>query len=167
MWVFFVTLEYMSSSFSFDYFGSTIHATPLGVDFVPPLSETLTAHCLPLTADGKIVSVDIVGRGIDIPGGHIEDGESAIEAMQRETKEEAMITVDNVKLIDVWHLTSDNAALGLAEKPHILLYKGLVTSVGDFTPNSEVSKRLLLTQDEFLQAYYGGKAQAQLLLDAA
>ena len=157
----------MTSTFSFTYFGSTIEAKSLGTGFLPALKQTLTAHCIPFTPDGNIVAINIIGRGIDIPGGHIEDGESAIEAMVRETKEEANISVASPTLIDVWHLTSDDPSLGLTEKPYLLVYVADVVSMEVFQPNSEASERLMLEPKDFIKRYFAGKEQAALLIDRA
>ena len=155
----------MLETFSFAYFGSEIQVNSLGAGFLPPLKQTLTAHCIPFTPDGNIVAINIIGRGIDIPGGHIEDGESAIEAMVRETKEEANISVASPTLIDVWHLTSDDPSLGLTEKPYLLVYVADVVSMGVFQPNSEASERLVLSPDDFIARYFAGKEQAALIIN--
>jgi len=155
------------TSFTFNYFGSTIEATSLGVDFVPDIQKTLTSHCIPFTTDGKIVAVNIINRGIDIPGGHIEENETAIEAMQRETQEEAKVSVTNPVLIDVWRLVSTNNQLGLLQKPYLLLYAADIISMEDFTPNEETDKRLILEPDDFIEKYFGDKQQARAMIDAA
>ncbi len=155
------------TSFTFDYFGSTIEATPLGVEVVPDIQKTLTSHCIPFTTDGKIVAVNIINRGIDIPGGHIDDGETAIEAMQREVQEEAQISIQNPALIDVWRLTSTNERLGLLQKPYLLLYAADVASMKDFVPNDETDERLILNPDDFIARYFGDTQQARAMVDAA
>lgn len=157
----------MTSTFSFTYFGSTIEAKSLGTDFLPALKQTLTAHCIPFTPDGNIVAINIIGRGIDIPGGHIEDGESAIDAMRRETQEEASITIAHPELVDVWHLTSTNAKLGLTERPYIVIYLADVMSIDNFQPNNEASERLMLEPNDFIKRYFAGEEQAALLIDKA
>lgn len=157
----------MSETFSFNYFGSTIKARSLGLSFIPPLEQTITAHCVPVTSDGKVVAVDVINRGIDMPGGHIDPGETAEDAMHRETHEETFVTVGEPILIDVWQLSSDNERIGLTEKPYLLLYAAKVVSIEEFTPNDEVSRRLILTPDEFVDQYFGDKAQARKMVDQA
>jgi 8-oxo-dGTP pyrophosphatase MutT (NUDIX family) len=157
----------MSKTFTFDYFGSIITATSLGTDSVPALRETLTSHCVPFTSDGKIVAVNIIGRGVDIPGGHIDENESAVEALRRESYEEAQITIGNPILIDVWKLSSTNEELGLSEKPYILLYSAHVESMQDFMANNEVSERLIMEPDDFVATYFGDKQQARIMIDKA
>ena len=157
----------MTKPFSFNYFGSKIQANSLGAGFLPPLKQTLTAHCIPFTPDGNIVAINIIGRGIDIPGGHIEDGESAIDAMTRETQEEASVTIAHPELVDVWHLTSTNAKLGLTERPYIVMYVADVIFMDNFQPNDEASERLILSPDDFITQYFAGEMQAALLIDRA
>jgi 8-oxo-dGTP diphosphatase len=157
----------MTETFSFDYFGSIITAEPLGINAVPPIQETLTSHCIPFTNDGKIVAVYIVGRGVDIPGGHIEDNESAVDAMIRETHEEAHITVENPTLIDVWRLSSTNEQIGLLQKPYLLLFQASVVSMDTFVPNNEASERLILAPEEFVAQYFGDSQQARVMVDRA
>jgi 8-oxo-dGTP diphosphatase len=155
------------TTFSFNYFGSAIEAAPLGIDFVPDVHETLSSHCMPFTTDGKVVAVNIINRGIDIPGGHIDDNETALQAVQREAQEEAQISVKNPVLIDVWRLTSMNDQLGLLQKPYLLLYAADVTSMKDFVPNDEADERLILEPDDFIAKYFGDKQQAQVMVDSA
>ncbi|HEY8992879.1 MAG TPA: NUDIX domain-containing protein [Candidatus Microsaccharimonas sp.] len=155
------------TTFSFNYFGSTIEAKTLGIDFLPDIQETLTSHCVPLTVDGKIVAVNIINRGIDIPGGHIDDNETAIEAMQREAHEEARISIENPVLIDVWRLTSANNQLGLSQKPYLLLYTANVVSMEDFVPNHEADERLILEPEDFIAKYFGDKQQARVMVERA
>lgn len=157
----------MTETFSFDYFGSTVNAKSLGADIIPPIQETLTSHCVPFTATGKIVAVHVIGRGIDIPGDHIDTDETAIEAMQREAQEEAQITVINPILIDVWHLSSSNEKLGLTQKPYLLLYSVDVDSIDSFIPNNEVNERLLLDSDAFIASYFGDSKPAQIMISKA
>lgn len=154
--------------FSFNYFGSTILARSLGPDWIPPLEETLSAHCVPLTADTTIVAVNVLGRGIDIPGGHIDEGETALEAVKREAFEEAGITVTNLALIDVWKLSSsDEKMRGLAKKPYLLVYVADIESMPPFTPNNEVDERFVLEPQEFVARYFANSVQAQSLVNKA
>lgn len=157
----------MLETFSFRYFGSTITARSLGIGSIPPLNQTITAHCVPITGDGKVMAGDVIGRGVDIPGGHIDEGETAEEAMHRETHEEISITVEKPVLIDVWKLSSDDERIGLKTKPYLLLYAAKVKLIEDFVPNNEVSKRLILSPDEFAFEYFGNKEQARKMVAQA
>jgi len=155
------------TTFSFNYFGSPIEATSLGTTFIPDVLEVISSHCVPITIDGKIVAVHIVNRGIDIPGGHVDDKETAIEAMRREVQEEAQLLVDSPVLIDVWQLTSVNTQLGLRQKPYLLVYAARVTLLDDFISTEEADERLILEPEDFIAKYFGDKQQARIMINAA
>lgn len=158
----------MHPSFSFDYFGTTITARPQGAADIPPLSRVLSAHCVPIVNNDRIITVNIIGRGFDIPGGHVDAGEAAEEAVRRESYEEARIHVKDLQLIDVWHLTSDNEKLGLKEKPYLLLYVAEVSDIDEFsTRNNEANERRIISVDDFVEEYFGGKELAKYIVDRA
>lgn len=58
----------------------------------PPAANISTAHCLAFDGDDLVLALH-TSRDWTIPGGHLEPGESAEEAMHREAREEAGITV--------------------------------------------------------------------------
>ena len=58
----------------------------------PPEEHVSAAHCLAFSGD-RIVLARHVDRQWTIPGGHVEPGESVIEAMRREALEEAGVVV--------------------------------------------------------------------------
>ncbi|HUR77076.1 MAG TPA: NUDIX domain-containing protein [Acidimicrobiales bacterium] len=65
------------------------------LDRSPPAAANIsTAHCLAFDGD-KIVLAFHTSRDWTIPGGHLEEGETAEDAMKREALEEAGIVVTN------------------------------------------------------------------------
>ncbi|QHE51751.1 NUDIX hydrolase [Pontibacillus sp. HMF3514] len=60
--------------------------------------------------DGQLMMVDLVDRGWDFPGGHIETGETPIECFKREAMEEGYVEGDCAFLgtIEVNHSENPN-----------------------------------------------------------
>lgn len=153
--------------FSFNYFGSTITAQSLGTGRIPDDTQVLTACCVSVLDDGHIVAVNVTGRGVDIPGGHVDPGETPIQAMHRELFEEARITVDTPILIDTVLFTSDDEKLGLTEKPYMLMYAANVLKVETFTPNDEIEERLFLSPEAVPDVYFADSIYAAHVVQKA
>lgn len=153
--------------FSFNYFGHIIIARSLGTIAMPDITKLISAHVVPITFDGNIIAVNIISRGWDIPGGHIDAGElSPITALSREASEEAQITVVDPVLIDVLELKSDTLS-SLVAKPYMALYAARVDKVDEFTPNEEVSTREIMTTETFIENYFGNKSYATQMMNSA
>ena len=67
-------------------------------DQLPPEDLTVTVHALCFQAD-KILMALHPERGWDVPGGHVEPGESLEDALIRETHEEAGALICNIRPI--------------------------------------------------------------------
>jgi 8-oxo-dGTP diphosphatase len=88
---------------------------------------------LPVTAvkvyavqDGSLLLTK-VGRGWDLPGGHIEGGETPEVALRREIMEETGATVDSIKLIGYLRITNTKENERNKRYPKqscILIFKG-------------------------------------------
>lgn len=63
-------------------------------EVVAPADLTRTAFVLPYLEDGTLVMAMNRRRGLEIPGGHIDSGESAVDAACREAMEETGCVVD-------------------------------------------------------------------------
>lgn len=149
-------MSIFEEAFTFNYFGHTINARSLGTETIPATSAVTSVHVAPVTPDGEVVTVNIKGRGFDIPGGHIDEGEdSPVTALNRELREEANITIFAPILIDVLRIQCDT--LDLSDKPYMLLYAARVDQMNDFTANDEVSERVIMQPDEFINNYFGNK----------
>ena len=69
-------------------------------DVWPPEANVSAAHCLAFSGD-RIVLARHVERQWTIPGGHVEAGETVLEAMHREALEEAGVVVGPPTLLAV------------------------------------------------------------------
>ena len=156
----------LSEPFSFSYFGHTILASSLGPVEIPDISRIISVHVVPLATDGSIIAINVTGRGWDIPGGHVDEGEpSPLSTLSREAREEANLTTLEPILIDV--LTLKCETLDLSAKPYMLVYAAQVWDLGDFTPSDEVSERSLMSKKKFISNYFGNTTYATRMIDAA
>jgi 8-oxo-dGTP diphosphatase len=104
-------------------------------------------------ADSNVVVVDVRSRGVDLPGGHVEEHEtSATQTLKRELIEEANVTVKDLELLDVLLVSSD--LIGPNDKCYIVIFLANVDTLGEFTPNDEIGNRLILNVDEFSEQYF-------------
>ena len=100
------------------------------VDFFP---GTMSPD-LPITAvkvyvfqDDKLLLTNILSRGWDLPGGHIEPGETPEQAVSRELTEETGASVARIELIGYLHITNEQENERNGKYPRescILVYKG-------------------------------------------
>jgi 8-oxo-dGTP pyrophosphatase MutT (NUDIX family) len=89
-------------------------------------------------------------RGWDIPGGHVEPGETPIRAFERELAEETgCVLLPDALLVAVLKSTQDPST-GIA------VYRGTCT-VGVFTPMYETEAAKFVTANELLNIYFGDK----------
>ena len=97
-----------------------------------------------------------------LPGGRIEDGETAEKALARELVEEANATVHRSAKIGTQRV--DDSVEG---KSYGAFYWCRVTVDGDFSPKHEVTERYLVTPAEFLDRLYWGRTNpiAAMLLE--
>jgi 8-oxo-dGTP diphosphatase len=155
-----------SISFNFNYFGTTYSARSLGKDTMPQFNEVISTHVVPMTHDGRIIAVNVVSRGVDAPGGHVEDNEhSPLETLTREVYEEAKITISQPVLIDVLEIKRTTSTT--MNKKYTLIYAANVNQIETFTPTAEISERLILKPQEFIDHYFADKAYAEHMAEAA
>ena len=117
---------------------------------VLPAKENLSAVFLIAIKGTKILAIEN-DRGWEIPGGHIEEGETHEQALVRELHEEAGATVSNPRLIAV--VESDNQ--DRYKDKVMLMYATDVFELGEFTPSSDAFSRELIEIDEFFKRYKG------------
>jgi len=100
------------------------------VEFLPataPPGLPVTAVKIYVFQDDKLLLTHINTRGWDLPGGHIEAGETAEEAVVRELKEETGAGVSRFGLIGYLKVTNEKENKVNRKYPRvscILVYKG-------------------------------------------
>lgn len=119
---------------------------------MPPFKDVTSVSAIPFTEDGKLVVVNLRHRGLDLPGGHVEQGElSPLDTVTREVMEEACMTVKNLTLAEV--IVSDY----YPDRPtYMLLYAAFVNELLEFAPNDEASERVVINQKDFISRYQAG-----------
>ena len=121
-------------------------------------AEPVTAvHCFCFAGE-ELILVDVTGRGVTIPGGHVETGEGLLDCLQRELAEEACVTVDSPSLLGA---VECDHSVNPAFQPNLrypqlgsqLLYVGIVTQILPFVGLHETSKRIMIPAAECLERY--------------
>lgn len=122
------------------------------------MNESVSAVFLVAMRDDSILAVRNE-RGWDIPGGHVEHGESPASALARETLEEAGATFS-------W--AEPFAMVSMSGRHDVMLF--YATSAFDlfgFTPTDDALERALMPLDEFMSRYSGPLNVLRWLVDGA
>lgn len=130
--------------FDFEFDGRRTSSRFVASEWVPP--QALTTAALGFVFDGDaMLLARIAGRDWDLPGGHIEPGETAEEAMRREVMEEAGVRVGRARLFAHQHLHSDDPVPEGWRYPHpdayMVFYLAEVERVEPFTATLESTER--------------------------
>lgn len=115
-----------------------------------PKQENISAVFLICLKDDKILAIRN-DRGWDIPGGHIEKGESSEEALIREVNEEAGASFSNQKLFAIVESTNQD----IYKDKVMLLYTTDTFVLGEFVPSEDAFDREIIDIEEFLKRYSG------------
>jgi len=145
--------------------GQVVNFVPLSADFMPPFDKVTSVSVVPFTADGQIVAA-ILERGVDLPGGHVQEGERAFdEVARREAYEEAGITLRDVRVAQV--IQSDYYGSAPDDLTYMVQATAFVDAFADFIPTDESSGRVMLSIDEFLRRYIAGDTEMMRRIVAA
>ena len=132
-------------------------------DFVEPEQpvsfERITAVAVIVWADnGHIVAVELQ-RGIDIPGGHVQLGETSVAAVaHREVVEEACVRIGAVLLVGYLKSAAGYIAIVTARLVELL----------PFTATDESRDRCIISPEVFVERYAAGnRALMSRLIDRA
>jgi 8-oxo-dGTP pyrophosphatase MutT (NUDIX family) len=123
-----------------------------------PKVEIISAVFLIGFADGKILS-SRNERGWDIPGGHVEAGESLVAALNRELQEEAGATAHNPRPYALLTLRGRTKSM--------MFFTTKDLQVGKFTPKPDAFECKLMTKEELLRSYHGDTALMGQIIDKA
>lgn len=134
--------------------------------FVPlgsPLPENgdLKASLVFAQREGGLILTEIIGRGWCIPGGHIEEGESAEACVRREAREEAGLTLGELELIG-------HTLLYPTDEMIPVMVANFTAKVERFDPlpeNSESTGIRFASYEELPAVYYQWDALLEAIFD--
>lgn len=119
---------------------------------------------------GQVLICDISGRGPTIPGGHIDENESAADCLTREAYEEACVELANLRLIgfvEADHRANDQFDDAYPLRSVQAIYRADVRRVFEFQPHHESSERQFVATDELPSIHHEWNAVLQEALKAA
>ncbi|HTE22585.1 MAG TPA: NUDIX hydrolase [Candidatus Limnocylindria bacterium] len=114
----------------------------------PPQGKSISAvFALVFNEAGQLLVIRNE-RGWDIPGGHVEAGETPEEALHREVAEEAYATIKNARLY-----------MSASADKSMLFYMADVKRLLPFAAEHETDQRRFMHPNELLGLYGGGKPE--------
>lgn len=113
---------------------------------LPPQELVSTALAVAFAGE-RLLMTHLISRGWDIPGGHIEPGESPAEAVRREVYEETGATLGQLYLLGYQHLRLLCPRPANYSYPYPDCYQAFywaqIASFDDFLPTAETRGRAL------------------------
>ncbi len=129
----------------------------------PPRDQTTQASGVCFTDDGLIVLVGSGDGRWSLPGGHLEDGESAEDALIREVREEACAVVERCEYLGAQRV--DDPA---EDRPYFQTRWWARVRLLPFDAQYETTERKLVTPKAFVASLGWNTVRiAQAILDAA
>ena len=123
-----------------------------------PFDRVTSVAVIPFQKNGFMVGV-LLERGIDIPGGHVQEGESSIEQVaRREAREEACLELGDIHVVA--YIQSDYHGSAPDELTYMVITTAFVTEMKPFVANEESGSREVLEADDFLARYKSFDVQA-------
>jgi len=146
--------------------GRVVNFAPREKGFMPSFDAVTSVSVVPFTDDGRLVAV-LLDRGIDLPGGHVQEGERTVEELaRREAYEEVRIALRNIQVATV--IQSDYYGSAPKDLTYMVQVTAFVDHLHPFTPTEESSGRVVVDVDLFLDRYTAGdKGLMRHIIDAA
>ena len=120
-------------------------------DQEPPLELTSSAFILAFEGE-RLLMTRLQARGWDIPGGHVEKGETPAETAHRELYEETGATVGRLRVLGydkfIVHAARPEGYRYPFPISYQLFYLAMIASLERFPSNPEALERRLFSPDE-------------------
>ncbi len=120
-------------------------------DFIPPTELTTSVAVFAFQGD-RLLLANLSARGWDLPAGHIEAGESMVQALHREVWEETACTIVDIEVLGHTHIRL------LGPKPdgyqypypdsYMVVYTAVIDRMEPFEPTDESADRRLFSPAE-------------------
>ena len=120
--------------------------------------------------EGRVLVCDIQGRGLTIPGGHLDGSESASDCLVREAFEEACVELTN--LMPIGFVEADHRKNRAFENQYPVrsvqaFYSADVTAVLEFDSQHESTQRKFVAVGELPSIHHEWNAVLQAALESA
>lgn len=142
----------MNQTIRVEWNGQPIKLTWIPAKEMPDLSKVTSVHGICLY-QGNVLAVHVQGRGFNIPGGHVELGESPEQAFHREVLEEGCVRGESAYLgmMEINHEENEHFDPN-GKYPLIgyqLFYRMNITECLPFSRENECVARIWVEPSEF------------------